>query len=363
MRHLALFSLVAAVCGIALGPTSACAQAPSSFVEQVPPVTAGLWQEQADPIPGLPHPTDQPASLYQPAPPVYSCDALPGDYIDCDQRLDPLVLPQPGWVADMEVGIALPHVGSSIAGFVSVAPAPATKLQLPVATLDWTASPRLEIGYRLPEGLGEFALAYRFLGSEGTGTVRTIDAVSTLNSQLFISVLDLDYASNELSICCWWMKWRIGLRGADVFFDSRADEPFAAAAGGSGIVERKVSNNNWGLGPHATLELERRMGESGFFFLSRLDVSNLLGRINQTFTEESTTPGVTGETRNSQSGDMTTLNVLAGFGWRPPRYQSIRCFLGYQYDYWWNVGRFGGGGGNNAEVYDQAVLLRADFNY
>ena len=72
-----------------------------------------------------------------------------------------------------------------------------------------------------------------------------------MSSRLFINILDLDYASNELSICSWWMKWRVGLRGADVYFNSDAVEPFAAAAAGSGIVERKVTNNNWGLGLHA----------------------------------------------------------------------------------------------------------------
>ena len=102
--------------------------------------------------------------------PSYGCDPLPGPYIDGDPRLDPLVLPQPGWVWDVEVATVLPHVMSGIAGPVTVGHLPTNTLALPVAPFDWTAAPRLEIGHRLPEGLGEFAIAYRFLGSTGTGT-------------------------------------------------------------------------------------------------------------------------------------------------------------------------------------------------
>ena len=129
-----------------------------------------------------------------------------------------------------------------------------------MARLNWTVSPRFELGYRLPSGFGEVDVAYRFLLAEGTGStadpIAAPDATAALRSHLNIHVGDLDYASRETSLGpSWGMKWRIGLRYADVFFDSRADEPLAAAAAGSGIFERSISNNFWGIGPHATLEL------------------------------------------------------------------------------------------------------------
>ena len=47
----------------------------------------------------------------------------------------------------------------------------ATTVNLPAAPLDWTASPRVFAGYRLPSGFGEFMVAYRHLGTTGSGSV------------------------------------------------------------------------------------------------------------------------------------------------------------------------------------------------
>ncbi len=89
----------------------------------------------------------------------------------------------------------------------------------------------------------------------------TRNAAAALNSHLNFQLGDLDYAGHETSLGpCWGMKWRIGLRTADVFFDSQADELFAAAAapGKSGIFARSISDNFWGIGPHATLRPAER---------------------------------------------------------------------------------------------------------
>ena len=63
----------------------------------------------------------------------------------------------------------LPHVSNEIHDAVTVNGV-TSRVQLPGGTLDWAAAPRVELGYRLPDGFGEFALAYRFLGSQSTGT-------------------------------------------------------------------------------------------------------------------------------------------------------------------------------------------------
>ncbi len=264
--------------------------APSEAAPSTPPKSAIL----ADPevLPGLPQLPDQPASLYAPGRPTFTCDTPQGPYFDCDPRVDPPVLPQPGWFADVELGIMLPHITNDAHDAVTVNGVK-SRVQLPGGTLDWTAAPRFELGYRLPEGFGEIALAYRFLGAQGTGTISgpfsAPDAVGSVLTRLDIQIADLDYASNELSICSWWAKWRIGLRGADVYFDSRVDEPLAAAEAGSGVFERRMTNNYWGIGPHGSLELERRLTDWGLMVLGRVDGSILLGRLNQDFFETSTT--------------------------------------------------------------------------
>ena len=63
----------------------------------------------------------------------------------------------------------LPHVSNEIHDTVTVNGV-TSRVQLPGATLDWAAVPRVELGYRLPDGFGEIALAYRFLGSQSSGT-------------------------------------------------------------------------------------------------------------------------------------------------------------------------------------------------
>jgi len=361
--------------GSALGPMPPAM--PSVLPPNLPPnlappseatpsgLPAPVMSASADVLPGFPQPPEQPGSLLMPSSPTFICEALPAPYFDCDPRLDPPVLPQPGWLADVEVGILLPHVRNEMHDTVTVSGV-TSRVQLPSARLDWTGAPRVELGYRLPEGFGEIDLAYRFLGSQGTGTVTgpfaAPDGPATLSSRLDIQVADLDYASNELSICCWWMKWRLGLRGADVYFDSRAEESLAAAGGGSGIFERRVTNNFWGIGPHGSLELERRLNDWGLTLTGRLDSAILLGRVNQGFFEESTTPGVSGQTLRSNAGAVPQINASLGVAWRPPHCQALRLFAGYSYEYWWNVGRFADQG-PQGEVYDQGVLLRADFNY
>lgn len=314
---------------------------------------------------GLPMTSELPGSLYAPAAPTYTCEPLPNPYFDCDRRLDPCMLPQPGWVADVEVDLALPHVSNGIHDTVTLGGV-TSRVVLGSAKLDWTASPRVELGYRLPDGFGEFAIAYRFLGSNGTGTVTgpfaAPDGPATLTSRLSMNVADLDYASNELSICTWWMKWHFGLRGADVFFDSRADEDPAVAAGGSGVFERRMTSNFWGLGPHASLDLERRIGDSGVTVVGRMDGAILLGELEQGFFEVSTTPGVSAQTIRSNPDAVPTLNWSLGLAWRPPSCQALRVFVGYQGEGWWSVGHFAGSG-SDASLSTEGVLLRADFNY
>ena len=140
-----------------------------------------------------------------------------------------------------------------------------------------------------------------------------------------------------------------------------------AAAAGSGVFERRTTNNYWGIGPHGGVELERRLGDWGLGILSRLDGSILLGRVNQAFFETSTTRGhggqfLTGQTLESNAIPVPQFEGLIGLVWRTPRCPAFRLFAGYDYEHWWNVGRIPNTG-SQAQVYDQGVLLRADFNY
>ena len=337
-------------------------------------VASLVGSPEPDPLPGLPRPPDQPASLLQPAPaePVYGCPELERPYFERDPRLDPVELPQPGWLFDAELDI----MGSSVVSRVGETAVPiAGVVSVPMAALDWTVSPRFEAGYRLPSGFGELDIAYRFLLAEGTGSthsgsVASPDAAAVLKSHLNMNVGDVDYASRETSLGPNWdMKWRIGLRTADVFFDSQADELFAAAAapGASGIFQRSISNNFWGIGPHAALELKLRRNPWGLGWVGRLDAGLLFGDVRQRFVQVPTTPGPSAVTEFDMDEQVPMLSGFLGVDWCPPCHPNLDLLLGYTAEYWWNVGRLSDpdlyNGQSAGEVGIEGVQLRLEYNY
>jgi len=350
----------------------ASAQLPVSILSADPVPTAAMPTNSSGSetpfLSGLPQSPNIPTSLYAPATPTYTCSTPECPYFDCDPKLDPFCLPQPGWVADVEVDVNLPHVSNGIHDTVTLG---GVKSQVAVgnARLDWTGSPLFQLGYRLPDGFGEFDLSYRFITSRGTGTIEgpgsAPDGPASLLSRLDIQEAGFEYASNEISICSWWMKWHLGLRGTDIFFDSTADETKAAAGapGASGIYERRVSNNYWGLGPSWTLDLERRIGDSGFTLVGRLDGALFIGEDRQGFFETATSVA-TAQTIRSNPQPAPTANWSLGVAWRPPSCQALRCFIGYQGEGWWQFAEFlGAASGSNAQIYTEGVLFRVDYNY
>ena len=350
------------------------------------PLSAGRAQETApapkpldggsssvsDPLPGLPKPLLAPQSLTQSAPPApYSCEPTPR-YFESHPLLDSAELPHPGWFAGMEVDTLVPHLKTHLLNTVQIDGNAPDFVVLPSAALDWAVSPRIEAGYRLPAGFGEFSIGYRFLHSQGTeNTPFSLDGSATLHSRLDLNQADFDYVNREFSLWPQWlhldMKWRLGLRVAFVYFDSTADEPFDVAAAGSGVFEQRVSNSYWGIGPHAGVELARRLDGTGLALVGRVDFTDLLGRMRQGFFEKSTTLDtngmpLTGETRVSGSQDVPILNLRLGVSWTPPAYRAVEFFVGYQYEHWWNVGKISTAG-TAAELSDQGVVVRAEITF
>jgi hypothetical protein len=326
----------------------------------------------------LPRVADVPNSLLAPAPPP---GPLPLDgerpYFERDPMIDPPPLPPPGWFFDVEVDPTKVHVKNEISTLV---PNPATGNMdqigpLSSATLNWALSPRFELGYRLPSGFGEVALAYRFVATEGSDLSPGPDGAARLSSLLDINQVDLDYASREISLWRlapdWDMRWRVGLRYAYVYFDSRSAEPFDVAAAGSGVFDRRVTNSFVGIGPHAGVEVARHFGTSGLALVAKADYAMIIGRIRQQFFERTTSLGADGQPlvgalSASSSQGVPVLEVQAGLSWVPASYPHADFFLGYRYEYWWEVGRLDSISVNNGsigEVIDQGFVLRVEFNF
>jgi hypothetical protein len=318
-----------------------------------------------DVLRGLPRPPDAPGSLFQKAAatPAYSCEPLPGPYFQEDPLLDPPDLPPVGWFAGLDLGIIKAHIKNRLTDRVQIGGLTPDTVHLPTAPLDWTVAPRVAIGYRLPSGFGGFGLAYRFFGTDGSESVPGPDG---LRSRLDVNVVDLDYQSWEMSLWPnWEMKWWFGLRQGNIYFDSRETESFAAA--GSGIIATRTTNHHLGWGPHYGLELDRHWDDTGLSFVTWADGATLLGRTVQHYQEVSTTLGpdglpLVGERKESNPQTIPIVSIFLGLAWQPPRCHSFRFSIGYEYEYWWNVGRISTST-PRGEMSDQGVLLRAEFNY
>jgi hypothetical protein len=369
-RLIRLLLLPALLAGAFLSQQSGYGQTPITLPEpagKAPPPKSYDY----NPLPDLPRPADAPASLLHSAPaePPYSCAPLPGPYFEHGPLFDPPELPQPGWYAELDLTALKPHVQNRLSGLVPIGANAVDQVRLPSAPLNWAAAPHVLIGYRLPCAFGGIALGYRGFASQGTSTFAGADGPASLHSRLNLNQIDLDYQRHEVSLWPKWeMQWHIGLRLSYVYFDSRSDEELATAAAGTGVFEQRESNSYWGIGPHAGFELQRHIDGTGLCFLVGVDVSSLLGRVRQGFFETSTTTDangqfLTGASRNSGSQAVPIVNFQAGLNWQPPQLPGVGVFLGYQYEYWWNVGRLSTTPDSRAAMKNQGIMVRLGYNY
>jgi hypothetical protein len=348
----------------------------------------------------FPRPPGQPTSLLAPPPPPGPPPPdLERPYFQPDPLLDPPALGPIGWFADVDIGILKPHLVNQLSlpvtfpsssppatgnvpgippgvttsagqNFISP-PMPAAPLSVIVGVnsshLNWTVSPRFEVGYRLPSGFGGIALAYRFLVSQGSEGVIGADGPATLSSRLNANVVDLDWVSHEYvlwAIC--EMRVRFGLRYLNVYFDSQANEPFAEAAAGSTIFNQRTTDSTWVIGPHAGVDLRRRLGFWGLAILGFVDISEGWGRVRQNYFVF-TTSGTNGLPQAAQdsissSDAVPVLTARLGLNWQPPAYANIHLFAGYQLDYWWNIGRMGSFT-TFGYFFDSGIVLRGEWNF
>jgi hypothetical protein len=314
----------------------------------------------------LPKPPDVPRSLFSPVVAEGPPRAIvPDHYFEEDPLLDLSQLPALGWFAGAEASLVGAHVKNQLKNQVPFAGG-VDVITLPSASLDWTVSPRFEVGYRLPSGFGEFSLGYMFLTTQGSNSAALPAGPAILSSRLDINQFDFDYASGEL---CpsenWVMKWRVGGRLEFIYFDSQVSQAFAEPGLAPFVLDQKTTNYYAGFGPHAGLDLTRRLQGTGLSFVGRTDLAILLGRIHQAFLEATsiTPPGSpfsTSELHASGSQAVPMITAEAGIGWQPPAYSFAQFFLGYHFDYWWNAGRLSTSP-SRGEVTDEGVVLRAEF--
>jgi hypothetical protein len=288
-------------------------------------------------------------------------------YFQPDPLLDPPALGLPGWFGDVEVAILKPHLINQLSLPVTFPDGSMTQVGVDASHLNWTASPRVELGYRLPSGFGGIAVSYRCLFAQGSDAVIGADGPATLHSRLDYHIGDVDWVSNEYTpwhVCD--MRVRFGLRYFNSYFDSQANEPFAEAAVGTTIYQQRTTDHLWVFGPHVGVDLRRRLDFGGLAVLGRLDLSEGWGRVSQRYFASSTT-SASGAPQSAQATIGTSDAVPMpranlGLSWQPAAYPNAFLFVGAQIDYFWNTGRTG-----NFTTYgyffDSGISIQAAFNF
>jgi hypothetical protein len=225
------------------------------------------------------------------------------------------------------------------------------------------------VGYRLPAGFGGISVAYRNMTSQGSDAVIGADGPATLSSRLNVNLGDLDWVSREYTPWeLWELRWRCGVRYLNAYFDSQANEPFAEAVAGTTFNNQRTTNSFWGLGPHWAMDIRRRLGFGGLAISGFIDISDTWGRVRHNYFASSTTNASglpqAGEFTYATSNSVPVLTARLGLTWQPPACANLHLFAGYQFDYWWNVGRIDNIlGPDLGYFFDSGILLRGEWNF
>jgi hypothetical protein len=285
--------------------------------------------------------------------PVPQCNPFEdnnGPLLKGDALLDDKCSSPPGWFAAAEADVVVAHIKNRLFGHVGN-----DTIHLPTAELDWTVSPRFELGYRFGQGVGDFLVSYRFLVTSGSGVLPGFDAnqnAAALHSRLNINSWDIDYGNWENSLLPFCeMRWRIGARVAANFFDSKAASP---------LLEQRVSNYFVGGGPHVGLDLRHAIRKTGLSVLGRFESAFLIGETYQSYEQVFSVGPVGGANRILQPQTVPLVSAQAGLEWTPPGNEHLHFSAGYTYEHWWNYADVLT---NRSDMWSQGFFFRGEFRY
>jgi hypothetical protein len=274
--------------------------------------------------------------------------------------LDPRFYPPPGWFASVETGIVKPHLLNQVNGQVPIGGGLDT-VKLPTAPLDWTATPRVGVGYRFANA-GELIFSYQSLISSGTTTLPNFDAAGngSLHSRLNMNVANLDWVSLENSFGPdWGMKWRAGIVYTNAYFDS---------TGTGQMVTQRTANLINTAGVHTGLELNRALPFPGLSLFGRMDGMFMVGPVNQSV--EETIGTASGRTNNiyipgvnsfTNTATPLVLTLEGGVSYTPvSAARWLRLTAAYHFEQWWDVGM---PLSSDVQLTIQGIVFRAEITF
>ena len=284
-----------------------------------------------------------------------------------DPFLEPDILPPPGWFINVETIFQNVHLKNHVMGTVNVAGNDFGPIIVDNASYNWTVSPYIEAGYRLPHGMGEVLIAYRGLSTDGASTIGSGFDAMTLKSRFTLNLGEVDYATNEYLLAQGLeMRWRVGVAGMGVFFDSDSTQGTTDPVLGAGVQELHASNMTSGAGPHVAMEVNERFQETGLALEIRAEGYSFWTHLQQQFDQKLNFPGTPtveniGTSRTTQGTGVAIGQ--AGLSWTPPGCSAVNVFLGYDFEYWTQVGRNSTNNGSRADFYTHGVILQAGYTF
>jgi hypothetical protein len=354
-RLLMLAALVLLLSGIAFAqplppsPIPVAPPLPPPGAPPVPPPQAPL-QPPVQPAPWQPPPPALPA--VPPAPSTGLADPGPNGW-------GPIYGPPsdvPTFFLGLDLDVVKPVVKDQLHGTVFLPDGTTSTLNVGRADLPWTVSPRFELGYKLPDSLGEFVLGYRFLVSDGSGTLTSDAGDFGVRTRFNMNLLDLDYNCAKYEPGPRWsMQWTVGARIAWFYYDTTMSND---------TLSQSASNYFDGAGGHAAFKVERQVSLlPSFGFFAKVDGSFLVGTIHQNFNEATfdangNLEGGSTQLRKTQS--VESLSFQTGISYTPPNLEFLRFELGYEYEHWFSLGRLDS---SNLELTTQGAFLRGRFDF
>jgi hypothetical protein len=262
----------------------------------------------------------------------------------------------PGFFGDVELYFLRPHLNSHFSGSVGTD----TVVLTTEGTLGTVVSPWFTLGYRQPEQLGEYRLAYRFeiaernfVPSDNLGGIAEKDR---LNANL----VDLDWGhwSPFALEPGWDLHFNVGVRIVTFFFDTR--RTFAPPGNDAGQLSEQASSNFYGFGPEAGFAVAREICVPGLAVLANVQGAQQFGNIHQHFSE--TTAGGGGPVFGSDGWQVgpSMLTVQAALTYSPPGWPGWHFAGGYVWEEFWQIGRLRD---SNADLNNRGLFLEVQFDW
>jgi hypothetical protein len=275
--------------------------------------------------------------------------------------VDPILADSPvagsGFFTNVDLAILWPHLNSHLTGSPNHG---LDTVTLATGTsLGTTVAPGFELGYRLPDQLGEFHLGYRF---EVAGrTVSPADTVGGLSERdrLDLNMVDLDWGLwNPFALQPGWnLRFNIGVRVASIYFDT--ERTFAPPNTSAGALDERATSFFLGFGPEFGAELSRNVLLPGLSVVGRVSGADMFGTVRQAFSETTTTAGFSSDAIHNQVS-VPMLTIQAGLSYSPPGWNYSRFWAGYVWEELWQIGRLNN---SNADLLNRGLFLRGEINF